>query len=38
MVAAMLPRPDDYLTADQIRALGRKSDAVGALLVLHAWA
>jgi fatty acid desaturase len=34
----MLPRPDDYLTADQIRALGRKSDVVGALLVLHAWA
>jgi fatty acid desaturase len=38
MVAVMLPRPDDYLTADQIRALGRKSDVVGALLVLHAWA
>lgn len=34
----MLPRPDDYLAADQIRALGRKSDIVGALLVLHAWA
>jgi fatty acid desaturase len=33
-----LPRPGDYLTADQIGRLRRKSDLVGALLVLHAWA
>ena len=34
----MLPRPSDYLTTEQTSALGRKSDLVGALLVLHAWA
>ena len=27
-----------YLTAEQARELGRKSNLVGALLVLHAWA
>jgi len=33
-----LTKPADFLTADQIRLLGAKSDVVGALLVLHAWA
>ncbi|HKU99871.1 MAG TPA: fatty acid desaturase family protein, partial [Vineibacter sp.] len=33
----MLAKPTDYLTADEIRVLRRKSDVVGALLVLHAW-
>jgi fatty acid desaturase len=33
----MPARPSDYLTADDVRVLRRKSDAVGALLVLHAW-
>ncbi len=33
----MLPKPSDYLTADEVRVLRRKSDVVGALLVLHAW-
>ncbi|TWT10071.1 fatty acid desaturase family protein [Reyranella sp. CPCC 100927] len=33
----MLAKPTDYLTADEIRVLRRKSDLVGALLVLHAW-
>ena len=33
-----LPRPDDYLKPEQIRALGRRSDVVGMLLILHAWA
>src|SRR5215207_8402188 len=28
----------DYLTAEQARELGRKSNLVGALLLLHAWA
>ncbi|HYC63448.1 MAG TPA: fatty acid desaturase family protein [Reyranellaceae bacterium] len=32
-----LPRPDDYLRPEQIRALGKRSDFVGALLILHAW-
>src|SRR4051812_37541903 len=35
---AMLPKPSAYLDADQVKALRRKSDLVGALLVLHAWA
>jgi fatty acid desaturase len=34
----VLPKPTDYLTAVQIGELRRKSDLVGALLVLHAWA
>jgi fatty acid desaturase len=33
-----LPRPDDYLKPEQLRALGKRSDIVGALLLLHAWA
>ncbi|TXL73261.1 fatty acid desaturase [Vineibacter terrae] len=33
----MLAKPTDYLTADEMRTLRRKSDIVGALLVLHAW-
>ena len=33
----MLAKPTDYLTADEIRVLRRKSDLVGAWLVLHAW-
>lgn len=28
----------DYLSSDEIRALARRSDLAGALLVLHAWA
>ena len=34
----MLPRPGDYLTAEQTATLREKSDLAGALLVLHAWA
>lgn len=34
----VLPKPSDYLTAEQTAALREKSDIVGALLVLHAWA
>jgi fatty acid desaturase len=34
----MLAKPSDYLSADEVRVLRRKSDVVGALLVLHAWA
>jgi fatty acid desaturase len=33
----MLPRPSRFLTPDQVAALRRKSDAMGGLLVLHAW-
>lgn len=33
----MLAKPSDYLTAADMRVLRRKSDVVGALLVLHAW-
>ncbi|HEX2885475.1 fatty acid desaturase family protein [Vineibacter terrae] len=33
----MLAKPTDYLTAEEMRTLRRKSDIVGALLVLHAW-
>jgi fatty acid desaturase len=33
-----MPKLGDYLTAEQARELGRKSNLVGALLVLHAWA
>ena len=33
-----MPKVGDYLTAEQARELGRKSNLVGALLVLHAWA
>ena len=34
----MLPKVSDYLSAEQTQALRGKSDLVGALLVLHAWA
>jgi fatty acid desaturase len=34
----VLPRPDDYLKPEQIRTLSRRSDVVGVLLILHAWA
>jgi fatty acid desaturase len=34
----MSPRPGDLLTVGQVQALRGKSDLVGALLVLHAWA
>src|SRR5262245_41698596 len=37
-LTAMLAKPSDYLTAAEVRVLRRKSDVVGALLVLHAWA
>jgi fatty acid desaturase len=33
----MLAKPTDYLSADEVRVLRRKSDVVGALLILHAW-
>jgi hypothetical protein len=33
----MLPKPTDYLSQAQVTALGRRSDLMGALLVLHAW-
>jgi fatty acid desaturase len=33
----MLAKPSDYLTADEVRVLRRKSDLVGLLLLLHAW-
>ncbi|HJQ57973.1 MAG TPA: fatty acid desaturase family protein, partial [Vineibacter sp.] len=33
----MLAKPSAYLNADEVRLLRRKSDVVGALLVLHAW-
>src|SRR5688572_6630410 len=32
-----MPKPSDYLTADEVHALRGRSDVVGALLVLHAW-
>ncbi len=35
---ATLGKVSDYLTPEQIRTLRGKSDLVGALLVLHAWA
>ncbi len=34
----MLAKPSDYLSPAEVRALRRKSDVVGGLLVLHAWA
>jgi fatty acid desaturase len=34
----MLPRPSDYLSGGEVRALRGKSNLAGALLVLHAWA
>ena len=34
----MLPKAADYLSQEAIRALGKRSDLVGALLILHAWA
>lgn len=34
----MLPKVSDYLSPEQTSALRGKSDLVGALLVLHAWA
>ncbi len=33
----MLPKIGEYLAPEQVRRLRGKSDAVGALLVLHAW-
>jgi fatty acid desaturase len=36
-MAAMPPRVGDFLTAEQARKLGTKSNVVGALLVAHAW-
>ena len=33
-----MPKVGDYLTSEQAREFGRKSNLVGALLVLHAWA
>ena len=35
---ATVAKISDYLTPEQIRQLRGKSDLVGALLVLHAWA
>src|SRR5512139_2404229 len=34
----MPPKPGDFLTAEQVQTLRGKSDLVGALLVLDAWA
>lgn len=34
----MLPKPHDYISSEQIASLRGKSDVIGALLVLHAWA
>lgn len=34
---AMLSKPSDFLTPDQAKALGVKSNLMGAWLVLHAW-
>lgn len=34
----MPPEGADLLAPEQMRALGRKSNFVGALLVVHAWA
>lgn len=34
---ATVVKVSDYLTLEQVRRLRRKSDLVGALLVLHAW-
>jgi fatty acid desaturase len=33
----MASKPSDYLAANEVNALRRRSDVVGALLVLHAW-
>ena len=33
----MLSRPGDFLTPEQLRKLGAKSNLMGALLILHAW-
>lgn len=33
----MPPEGADLLAPEQMRALGRKSNFVGALLVVHAW-
>ena len=38
MAWAVLPKVSDFLTPEQVGALRGKSDLVGALLVLHAWA
>ena len=37
-MALMAPKVSDFLGPEQVRALGRKSNLVGALLVAHAWA
>ncbi len=34
----MLSKPSDFLTPEQVKALGAKSNLMGAWLVLHAWA
>lgn len=34
----MMPRPSDYLSPADMRRFRERSDVVGALLVLHAWA
>ena len=34
----MLTKPSDFLTPEQVRSLGGRSNLMGALLVLHAWA
>ena len=33
----MLSKPSDFLTPEQVKALGTKSNLMGAWLVLHAW-
>ena len=33
-----LPKAADYLSQEQIRAVGKRSNSLGALLILHAWA
>jgi fatty acid desaturase len=33
----MLSKPSDFLTPEQVKALGAKSNLMGAWLVLHAW-
>ncbi len=35
--AAMLSKPSDFLTPEQVKALGAKSNLMGVWLVLHAW-
>jgi len=37
MLTAMLPKPHDYVTAEEANGLRGPSDLVGTLLVLHCW-